>query len=346
MGAAASRVDFDSMDLYSVLEVSEDATSEEIKRAYRKKALEHHPDKNPDDIEGATRRFNRVQEAYEILSDSDERSDYDLTRESESRAAPEVPKPQPPPPFSPPGAWNEEVKYTAAGPQQSWSEWLLGFAFRASRPTGYTRDAFRPEVYVYSVREPYSPGITARTIYEFVQSTQGLDFSKDDHSETSFFTILENFFVCLGLDEQLWHSTEAHDVRSYPRFGCGHFVWTRDDWDLSDGEQLREVYRFYSFWSNFKTLKSFEWIAPYTCAQFASPREVRFCRKANKPYQERARAQYNQLIQDIVKALKAHDPRYLEHLAVQAHKHATQGAAKKDKPKKRGKHKNKNKTTW
>lgn len=63
-------------DYYEVLEVSKTATVEEIKKAYRKKAIQHHPDKNPDDKD-AEERFKEAAEAYEVLSDSDKRSRYD-----------------------------------------------------------------------------------------------------------------------------------------------------------------------------------------------------------------------------------------------------------------------------
>lgn len=64
-------------DYYELLGVSESATSVELKKAYRKKALLLHPDKNPDDIEHTTRLFNEVRVAYETLSDPQERSWYD-----------------------------------------------------------------------------------------------------------------------------------------------------------------------------------------------------------------------------------------------------------------------------
>ena len=53
-------------DYYALLEVSEDATQEEIKRSFRKLALKHHPDKNADDVEAATKRFATIQQAYEV----------------------------------------------------------------------------------------------------------------------------------------------------------------------------------------------------------------------------------------------------------------------------------------
>ncbi|KAJ7720016.1 hypothetical protein B0H16DRAFT_1605290 [Mycena metata] len=338
MGAATSRPDLDSMDLYAVLEVSEDATFEDIKQAYRKKAREHHPDKNQDDVEGATRRFKRVLEAYQTLSDDNKRSDYDMTRDPDPSTDP-GPSHKPPPPFSPPGAWTEEIK-TDKKPTVSWSEWLYGLAFK---PTGYSRYAFHPEIYAAN-NQYQGPGITPRTIYDFCQSLRGLRFSVDDHSEASAFTIFDNFFQCLAHDEVLWHYIHSRQLRVYPRFGCGHFVWTRDDWDLSDGFLPQEAHCFYEFWSTFKTLKTFEWITPYTCPQFASAREERYYRKLNKPYQERAKAEYNELIQKLAKALKERDPRYLMHMQIQALKHATQGpgAESGKKNKKKGK-KNKNK---
>ena len=63
-------------DYYDILEVSRNATIDEIKKAYRKKALQFHPDKNPGDAE-AEKRFKEVSEAYEVLSDEKKRQMYD-----------------------------------------------------------------------------------------------------------------------------------------------------------------------------------------------------------------------------------------------------------------------------
>ena len=63
-------------DYYEVLGISKGASSSEIKKAYRKAAVEHHPDKNPDDPE-AEDRFKEVGEAYEILSNEEKRAAYD-----------------------------------------------------------------------------------------------------------------------------------------------------------------------------------------------------------------------------------------------------------------------------
>ncbi len=63
-------------DYYEVLEVSKTATQEEIKKAYRKKAIQYHPDKNPGNHE-AEEKFKEAAEAYEILSDQNKRARYD-----------------------------------------------------------------------------------------------------------------------------------------------------------------------------------------------------------------------------------------------------------------------------
>ncbi|MEG1564007.1 MAG: DnaJ domain-containing protein, partial [Bacteroides sp.] len=63
-------------DYYEVLEVKKDATAEEIKKAYRKKAIQFHPDKNPDD-KTAEEKFKEAAEAYYLLSNPDKRAPND-----------------------------------------------------------------------------------------------------------------------------------------------------------------------------------------------------------------------------------------------------------------------------
>lgn len=63
-------------DYYEILGISKNASAEEIKKAYRKKAIEFHPDKNPGNKE-AEENFKKAAEAYEVLSDSNKKARYD-----------------------------------------------------------------------------------------------------------------------------------------------------------------------------------------------------------------------------------------------------------------------------
>lgn len=63
-------------DYYEVLDVTKGASPEEIKKAYRKKAIQFHPDKNPDDKE-AEEKFKEAAEAYEVLSNPEKKQRYD-----------------------------------------------------------------------------------------------------------------------------------------------------------------------------------------------------------------------------------------------------------------------------
>jgi len=80
------------VDYYRVLEVTRNSSTEDIKKAYRKLALKWHPDKNPENLEEATKRFKEISEAYEVLSDEKKRKVYDtygkegLSQSSRSRS--------------------------------------------------------------------------------------------------------------------------------------------------------------------------------------------------------------------------------------------------------------------
>jgi DnaJ-class molecular chaperone len=63
-------------DYYEVLGIAKGASEEEIKKAYRKMAIQYHPDKNPGD-KASEEKFKEVSEAYEVLSDATKRQQYD-----------------------------------------------------------------------------------------------------------------------------------------------------------------------------------------------------------------------------------------------------------------------------
>ncbi len=63
-------------DYYEILDVGQDASEKEIKKAYRKKAMQYHPDRNPDDPD-AEQKFKQAAEAYDVLSDAQKRQRYD-----------------------------------------------------------------------------------------------------------------------------------------------------------------------------------------------------------------------------------------------------------------------------
>ena len=63
-------------DYYEVLGVNRDASEEDIKQSYRKLAMKHHPDRNPDNPK-SEEHFKEAKEAYEALSDEQKRASYD-----------------------------------------------------------------------------------------------------------------------------------------------------------------------------------------------------------------------------------------------------------------------------
>ncbi|MFL2644428.1 MAG: J domain-containing protein, partial [Dehalococcoidia bacterium] len=71
---------------YDILEIPTDASPSEITQAFRKKALEWHPDKNPNNLDEATSRFIDIVEAYRVLSSKDSKLQYDTGVSSQTRS--------------------------------------------------------------------------------------------------------------------------------------------------------------------------------------------------------------------------------------------------------------------
>jgi curved DNA-binding protein CbpA len=85
-----------SKTLYSIFGVSPDADASTIKRAYHELAMKWHPDKNPGNVEMAEAKLKAISEAYDVLCDPEQRSEYNRTL-----GAQEVPRPSAPTTLSP-----------------------------------------------------------------------------------------------------------------------------------------------------------------------------------------------------------------------------------------------------
>ncbi|KDR77863.1 hypothetical protein GALMADRAFT_224321 [Galerina marginata CBS 339.88] len=296
MGASESTLkaslNFDNLDLYEVLGISEEAFNDEVKRAYCQRALETHPGENIDDVDGATGRFARVLEAYETLSDPSSRSAYDCERENQP--ASESPQ-QPSEAESMPGYWERDSRGTRAS-SSGWLEWLFS-GWIEKVPSG-PLSGYIPEEYI--ARNTYHErprGISARDICDY-----------ENGRDQSRFAFLRNLFECLAYDELKWGNEAARQIA---HFGCGNSGCPDDDQHAQHYAQ-----DFYEFWLNFKTEKTFEWINRCRARVGSEyhPGVLRKVAQLNHKDQKAFQEQYDKTIQDIVGELLRYDPRFLFHI--------------------------------
>lgn len=242
---------------YELLGVESTVTENELKKAYRKKALQLHPDKNRDNIEEATAKFSIVRAAYEVLSDPQERAWYDSHKNSILRDDDDI---------------IDDGDYDIIIPSISVDEILRYF-----NPSLYTRIDDTQQGF-YSVVEKLFERLAAEEVtHGKAQSLSDFQKYKDDD--------INNV------------SATDPEFLLYPRFGN-----SKNDY----GTQTR---LFYNHWSNFLSVKLFNWKDEYRYSMAPDRRTRRLMERENKKLRDAARKEFNETIRNFVLFIKKRDPR-------------------------------------
>jgi len=223
-----ARFDWDDQDYYILLGVFEDATGEEIKSAYRKLALKHHPDKNTGDAQNATQRFARIQRAYDVLSNEQERAFYDQSKpERMSRPVPI----QEDVTAGMPGYFQPPARGTTPTPSKP-------------RPSQKSQERPRPPAGGAPFPPGYVPGsgpggLSSRDMALFAI------FLLSEREEDPFATLM----YCRDISMIIAHDEEEN--------GNGRITLPPFGEPLSSPTVIREFYRS---WRSFSTKKEFSWV--------------------------------------------------------------------------------------
>lgn len=259
--------------LLSYAQVETTATSDEIKRAYRKLALKHHPDKNPERVEEATKYFHKLQEAFDILSDEQERAWYDNNRERYLN-----------------GEFDDvELDEEAFDSFREGKE--------ASKPVGKSTPGLTPRhlmrFFDASLAEDLSDSDssffgTYRRLFERLAEEEraaGVYPGEEDSSEAV-----------------------PPPREAYPSFGFSHTPFVADKYESNVHQTPARD--FYTVFMNFQTRKSMGWLDQYRLAEAPDRRVKRLMEKENKRAREAGRREYNDTIRALAAFIRKRDPRY------------------------------------
>lgn len=262
----------DVQDYYGLLELPSPeehvATSEEIRKAYRKLALRYHPDKNPDDVEAANKRFHLIQAAYEVLSDDQERAWYDSHRADILG-----------------GLMDEDGGEDEGLDEDTFQAFRTGKKKPPPAPTGSS-----------------APGMTPRQLMRFLDASLCIDVTPPSADETGFFATYRRLFERLAEEEKAAAPYPGEKQWSYddmPGFGYAHTPYLHTKADVVAGElppNQTPARDFYAVWSNFTSRKGFGWRDSYRLQDAPDRRVKRLMEKGNKKMRDTARREYNDVV--------------------------------------------------
>lgn len=257
------------------MDVDRNASDIELKKAYRRKALQYHPDKNPGNVEEATEIFASIRAAYEVLSDAQERAWYDSHREQILNDTPIGAQDD--------GYEEYEVDASVTGVT---TEELLMF--------------FNSSLYIKLDNSPAGIFQIAGKIFAKLAKDEtlngrrlGLDkFAnyQDDHFENDINTI---------------GYLKTVDKRGYDMTSQEYFL-PMFAYSTVDYEYLKN---FYKKWAGFNTLKSFSWKDEYMYSRDYDRRTKREINKRNEKSRQQARNEYNKTVKRFVTFIKKLDIR-------------------------------------
>lgn len=259
------------VDYYQLLHIEQTATTDEIRKAYRKLALKHHPDKNPDNVEQANKIFHKLQEAYEILSDDTERAWYDQ---------------------------NRERLLNGEGPDLDDEEVFEAFrtgAAEAPQPTSSSRGLTAKALLRFfdpSLAKDFTDGdngfyATYRRLFERLAQEERIAAPYPGEEKDNVIP----------------------PVDAFPSFGYSHTPYSTAKGQEAAVHQT-PAKDFYNVFMNFQSRKSFGWFDKYDLRDAPDRRVKRLVEKENKRARDAARREYNDAVRSLAAFVRKRDPRY------------------------------------
>lgn len=262
---------------YELLGVETTASDADLKKAYRKKALVYHPDKNRDNVEEATAIFATIRAAYEVLADPQERAWYDSHKQQ---------------------ILSDDIGMTNDG--EEYDEYEVD-----ATVTGITTDDLLKffNSGLYSRKDDSPAGfyqvagkVFARLASEEVRFGRMQGLPKFSGYQDDFY---EADIGSLGYRQAFEKYSKASESILFSAFGDSttHFEYVR---------------AFYRDWSTFKTVKTFSWKDEYMYSRNYDRRTKREIKKRNEKLRQQARNEYNKTVKRFVSFIKKFDKRMKE----------------------------------